>query len=112
MTRTVKKCARILILESGQYYFKECPLVGPQDSVKNSLGVILLIVIVMNCGLFRNNLFKLRYGLFCFLIMLPFLVNKDEYNTYSYDRQTLIGLLYNTTDSDTNNNTTDGICLC
>jgi len=42
MTRTVKKCARILILESGQYNFKECLLVGPQDNVKNSLGVILV----------------------------------------------------------------------
>ena len=42
MTRTVKKCARIFILESGQYNFKECPLVGPQDNVKNSLGVILV----------------------------------------------------------------------
>jgi len=42
MTRTVKKCARISIVESGQYNFKECPLVGPQDNVKNSLGVILV----------------------------------------------------------------------
>jgi len=33
-TRTAKKCARILILESGQYNLRECPIVEAPDSVK------------------------------------------------------------------------------
>ena len=32
-----KKCAQILILESGQYNLRECPLVEAPDSVKNDL---------------------------------------------------------------------------
>jgi len=42
MTRTVKMCAWIFWNRAGQYNFKECPLVGPQNNVKNSLGVILV----------------------------------------------------------------------
>ena len=43
MTRTVKKCAWILILESGQYDVNECPLVGPRHCEK-SLGVMLVFI--------------------------------------------------------------------
>jgi len=34
ITRTAQKCAGILILESGQYNLRECPLVETPDSVK------------------------------------------------------------------------------
>jgi len=41
-TRIAKNSERIFTLESGQYSLRECPLVQPPDSVKNSLCVIVI----------------------------------------------------------------------
>ena len=45
ITRTAKSvphCRRILILESGQYNLRECPLVETPDSVKNSAALMFI----------------------------------------------------------------------
>ena len=47
ITRIAKNCARIFTLESGQYSLRECHLVQPPDSVKNSQRVILAIPFII-----------------------------------------------------------------